>query len=66
MRLRHITPSELKSALADLEIRWPDHFGRTVIRTHVRARLLLIAYEMHRETCVVVPVVAPEEEPDAA
>ena len=66
MRMRHITPHEVKVALADPEIHYPGHGGRTEIRTHLRGRLLRIASDLHRGTCLVLSVVAPEEEPDAA
>ena len=66
MRLRRVTRREVETALADPEIRCPGRFGRTVIRTRIRGRLLRIVYEIDRGTCLVVSVVAPENEPGAA
>ena len=66
MLLRRTTRREAETALADPEILCPGHFGRNVIRTRVRGRLLRIVYETGRAHRLVVSVLAPLESHDAA
>ena len=66
MLLRRNTRREAETALADPEILCPGHFGRNVIRTRVRGRLLRIVYETGRAHRLVVSVLPPLESHDAA
>ena len=66
MLLRRTTRREAETALADPEILCPGHFGRNVIRTRVRGRLLRIVYETGRAHRLVVSVLPPLESHDAA
>ena len=56
MRVRRISRGEVLAALAHPDTCVPGRFGRTVVRSRVRGRLLRIVYDVQRTGVVVVSV----------